>query len=108
MTRCVEEGLAALPAAVGDILVGQIEVLLGVTFAGGSWVALLAPVRTPDAVVAKIAIDTDRPRDAAWFDKPGQLDLTPEHLGLAISHRCIGAEVVKRAEVTCRAGVAAS
>jgi tripartite-type tricarboxylate transporter receptor subunit TctC len=77
-------------------------------FTGGSWVGLVAPARTPDPVVAKIAADTERLMTEGFSRELEERGLSPEGLGPAAFRRFIEAEVVKWGEVARRAGIAAS
>jgi tripartite-type tricarboxylate transporter receptor subunit TctC len=78
------------------------------SFTGGSWVGLVAPARTPEAVVAKIAADTDRLMQEGFSRELEERGLAPENLGPAEFRRFIEAEVVKWGDVARRAGIAAS
>jgi tripartite-type tricarboxylate transporter receptor subunit TctC len=77
-------------------------------FTGGSWVGLVAPARTPDPVVAKIAADVDRVMADGFSRELEQRGLVPEGLGPAAFRDFIEAEVVKWGDVARRAGIAAS
>ena len=77
-------------------------------FTGGSWVGLVAPARTPEAVVARIAADTERLMREGFARELEERGLAPEGLGPADFRRFIEAEVVKWGEVARRAGITAS
>jgi tripartite-type tricarboxylate transporter receptor subunit TctC len=77
-------------------------------FTGGSWVGLVAPARTPEPVVEKIAADVDRVMADGFSRELAQRGLAPEGLGPAAFRSFIEAEVVKWGDVARRAGIAAS
>ncbi len=77
-------------------------------FAGGSWVGLVAPARTPEPVVTKIAADVERLMAEGFSRELEERGLAPEGLGPAAFRRFIEAEVVKWGDVARRAGIAAS
>ena len=77
-------------------------------FAGGSWVGLVAPARTPEPVVTKIAADVERLMAEGFSRELEERGLAPEGLGPAAFRRFIEAEVAKWGDVARRAGIAAS
>jgi tripartite-type tricarboxylate transporter receptor subunit TctC len=77
-------------------------------FTGGSWVGLVAPARTPEALVSKIAMDIDRIMADGFSRELEERGLAPEGLGPIAFRGFIEAEVVKWGDVARRAGIAAS
>jgi len=77
-------------------------------FTGGSWVGLVAPARTPEPVISRIAADVERLMAEGFANELEQRGLTPERLGPAAFSRFIEAEVVKWGDVARRANIAAS
>jgi len=77
-------------------------------FTGGSWVGLVAPARTPEPVIARIAADTDRVMQDGLARELEERGLAPENLGPAPFRAFIEAEVRKWGEVARRANIAAS
>lgn len=74
-------------------------------FAGGSWIGLVAPARTPEPIVARIAADLDRLFADGFARELEERGLTPEGRGPAEFRSFIEAEVVKWADVAQRAGI---
>ncbi|WP_270934844.1 Bug family tripartite tricarboxylate transporter substrate binding protein [Falsiroseomonas oryzae] len=77
-------------------------------FTGGSWVGLVAPARTPEPVVAKIAADVEKLMAEGFSRELEERGLAPEGLGPTAFRAFIEAEVVKWGDVARRAGIIAS
>jgi tripartite-type tricarboxylate transporter receptor subunit TctC len=77
-------------------------------FTGGSWVGLVAPARTPEPVIARIAADTDRVMQDGLSRELEERGLAPENLGPAPFRGFIEAEVRKWGDVARRANISAS
>jgi tripartite-type tricarboxylate transporter receptor subunit TctC len=77
-------------------------------FTGGSWVGLVAPARTPEPVIARIAADTDRVMQDGLSRELEERGLAPENLGPAPFRGFIEAEVRKWGGVARRANISAS
>jgi tripartite-type tricarboxylate transporter receptor subunit TctC len=77
-------------------------------FTGGSWIGLVAPARTPEAVVAKVHADIEKLMAEGFTRELEERGLAPEGLGPAAFRRFIEAEVVKWGDVARRAGITAS
>jgi tripartite-type tricarboxylate transporter receptor subunit TctC len=77
-------------------------------FTGGSWVGLVAPARTPEAVIARIAADTDRVMQDGLGRELEERGLAPENLGPAPFRAFIEVEVRKWGDVARRANITAS
>lgn len=74
-------------------------------FVGGSWVGVVAPARTPEPIVARIAADIDRILREGFTAELEQRGLAPEGLGPAEFRSFIEAEVAKWGRVAARAGI---
>lgn len=74
-------------------------------FVGGSWVGVVAPARTPEPIVARIAADIDRILRDGFTAELEQRGLAPEGLGPAEFRSFIEAEVAKWGRVAARAGI---
>ncbi len=76
-------------------------------FTGGSWVGLVAPARTPAAVVTRISTDMQRLMNEGFATALTERGLVPEALGPAEFRSFIEAEVGKWGRVAARAGIRA-
>jgi tripartite-type tricarboxylate transporter receptor subunit TctC len=74
-------------------------------FIGGSWVGVVAPARTPEPIVARIAADIDRLLREGFSGELEQRGLAPEGLGPTDFLGFIEAEVAKWGRVAERAGI---
>lgn len=74
-------------------------------FTGGSWVGLVAPARTPEPIVARIAADMERLMQEGFATAMTERGMVPERLGPAEFRAFIEAEVTKWGEVAQRAGI---
>lgn len=74
-------------------------------FTGGSWVGLVAPARTPAAVIARIASDMDRLMKGGFAETLTERGLVPEGLGPEAFRAFVEAEVGKWGRVAERAGI---
>lgn len=75
-------------------------------FTGGTWIGLLAPARTPAAVVPRIAADLDRLRADGFSREVEGRGMAAEDRGPGEFRAFIEAEVVKWGDVARRAGIA--
>ena len=76
-------------------------------FAGGTWIGLVAPSRTPAPVVEKIAADLDRlSMDGAFPREMEERGLVPDARGPAGFGAFIEAEAAKWGDAARRAGIA--
>lgn len=74
-------------------------------FTGGSWVGLVAPSRTPPAIIERIAADMDRLMKEGFAEALSERGLVPEGLGPAGFRAFIEAEVGKWGRVAERANI---
>ena len=74
-------------------------------FTGGSWVGLVAPARTPEPVIARVAADMDRIMKDGFAQTLSERGLVPEGVGPAEFRAFVEAEVGKWGRVAQRAGI---
>ncbi|WP_144299690.1 Bug family tripartite tricarboxylate transporter substrate binding protein [Elioraea rosea] len=74
-------------------------------FTGGSWVGLVAPARTPEAVIDRVASDMDRIMKDGFAQVLSERGMVPEGMGPAEFRVFVESEVGKWGRVAERAGI---